>query len=100
MSKCSRHHHELCRGTAKHSAVRCASCSMQLPGVVNDPAVTAICLDAARGVAGADHVLSGRPSMGAEDFADYDLGSRLHDQARGEANGKENYALAYLDVRY
>lgn len=44
----------------------------QLPGVVNDPAVTAICLSAACDVAGADHVITeGRPSMGAEDFADY-----------------------------
>lgn len=44
----------------------------QLPGVVNDPAVTAICVDAARDVVGADHVLvQGRPSMGAEDFAEY-----------------------------
>ena len=44
----------------------------QLPGVVNDPAVTAICLGAAHDVAGEDHVVvQGRPSMGAEDFADY-----------------------------
>jgi amidohydrolase len=44
----------------------------QLPGVVNDAAVTAICLSAACDVAGADHVITeGRPSMGAEDFADY-----------------------------
>jgi metal-dependent amidase/aminoacylase/carboxypeptidase family protein len=40
--------------------------------VVNDPHVTAICLEAARAVVGADNVLvQGRPSMGAEDFADY-----------------------------
>jgi amidohydrolase len=44
----------------------------QLPGVVNDPRVTAICLEAARGLVGADRVVTeGRPSMGAEDFADY-----------------------------
>jgi amidohydrolase len=43
-----------------------------LPGVVNDPRVTAICLEAARGLVGADRVVTeGRPSMGAEDFADY-----------------------------
>ena len=64
---------KLCRGTAQTlgGAVR-ISFDAQLPGVVNDPAVTAICLDAARDVVGADHVLvQGRPSMGAEDFADY-----------------------------
>lgn len=44
----------------------------QLPGVVNDPGVTAICLEAASAVVGADNVVTqGRPSMGAEDFADY-----------------------------
>ena len=64
---------KLCRGTAQAlgGTVR-VTFDAQLPGVVNDPAVTAICLDAARDVAGADHVLvQGRPSMGAEDFADY-----------------------------
>jgi len=64
---------KLCRGTAQTlgGTVR-VMFDTQLPGVVNDPAVTAICLDAARDVAGADHVLvEGRPSMGAEDFADY-----------------------------
>jgi amidohydrolase len=44
----------------------------QLPGVVNDPRITAICLEAAKAIAGAENVLQqGRPSMGAEDFADY-----------------------------
>jgi amidohydrolase len=44
----------------------------QLPGVVNDPEITAICLDAARSFLSATNVLvNGRPSMGAEDFADY-----------------------------
>lgn len=44
----------------------------RLPGVVNDPRVTAICLEAASAVVGADKVVTqGRPSMGAEDFADY-----------------------------
>ena len=63
----------LCRGTAQTlgGTVR-VTFDAQLPGVVNDPAVTAICLDAAHEVAGADNVLvHGRPSMGAEDFADY-----------------------------
>ena len=44
----------------------------QLPGVVNDPRITAICIEAARGLVGADNIqIHGRPSMGAEDFADY-----------------------------
>jgi amidohydrolase len=43
-----------------------------LPGVVNDPAITAVCLQAARAVVGEENVVTaGRPSMGAEDFADY-----------------------------
>ena len=43
-----------------------------LPGVVNDPEITAVCLQAARAVVGEGHVVTaGRPSMGAEDFADY-----------------------------
>jgi amidohydrolase len=40
--------------------------------VVNDPSVTAICLKAARGLLGPNCVETDRrPSMGAEDFADY-----------------------------
>ena len=43
-----------------------------LPGIVNDPEITAVCLQAARAVVGDRHVVTaGRPSMGAEDFADY-----------------------------
>jgi len=43
-----------------------------LPGVINDPEITAVCQQAARAVVGDDHVITaGRPSMGAEDFADY-----------------------------
>ena len=64
---------KLCRGTAQTlgGAVR-VTFDAQLPGVVNDPAVTAICLGAAHEVAGENHVVvHGRPSMGAEDFADY-----------------------------
>ena len=64
---------KLCRGTAEAfgGAVR-VTFDGQLPGVVNDPSVTRICLDAARELLGARDVLTdGRPSMGAEDFADY-----------------------------
>ncbi|HEY5813284.1 MAG TPA: M20/M25/M40 family metallo-hydrolase, partial [Terrimicrobiaceae bacterium] len=64
---------KLCRGTAEMlgGAVH-ITFDEQLPGVVNDPQVTAICLDAAREVVGANRVIfEGRPSMGAEDFADY-----------------------------
>jgi amidohydrolase len=44
----------------------------QLPGVINDPRITAICIEAARGLVSADKIqIQGRPSMGAEDFADY-----------------------------
>ena len=44
----------------------------ELPGLVNDPEITAVCLQAARAVVGERHVVTaGRPSMGAEDFADY-----------------------------
>jgi amidohydrolase len=44
----------------------------QLPALVNDPGITAVCLQAACAVVGERHVLTaGRPSMGAEDFADY-----------------------------
>lgn len=43
-----------------------------LPGVFNDPRVTAICMDSARAIVGPDRITTeGRPSMGAEDFADY-----------------------------
>jgi amidohydrolase len=63
----------LCRGSAEAlGGVAHIAYDPQLPGVVNDPHVTAICLEAARAVVGADNVLvQGRPSMGAEDFADY-----------------------------
>jgi amidohydrolase len=64
---------KLCRGTGQTlGATVHVTFDAQLPGVVNDPAITAICLDAARAVVGPDRVLTqGRPSMGAEDFADY-----------------------------
>jgi amidohydrolase len=64
---------KLCRGVGQAiGATPRVKFDAQLPGVINDPAVTAICLEAARDVVGADNVLvEGRPSMGAEDFADY-----------------------------
>ncbi|MGA7391715.1 MAG: amidohydrolase [Terrimicrobiaceae bacterium] len=64
---------KLCRGAGQAMGASVhVSFESQLPGVINDPAVTAICLEAARDVVGADNVLvQGRPSMGAEDFADY-----------------------------
>jgi amidohydrolase len=64
---------KLCRSTAQaFGGTVHITFDAQLPGIVNDPVVTAICRDAARDVAGAEHVLlESRPSMGAEDFADY-----------------------------
>ena len=63
----------LCAGTA--SAFRAAISPVfdrLLSGVINDPAVTAICTKAAHGLLGKDRVVTDRkPSMGAEDFADY-----------------------------
>lgn len=63
----------LCEGAALASGAKVeASFSRLLPGVVNDPAITAACIAAAREFVGdGDLVLSGPPSMGAEDFADY-----------------------------
>ncbi len=63
----------LCRGTAtSFEAEIVCQFDEALPGLVNDPAVTAICQRAARQVAGEGNVITeGRPSMGAEDFADY-----------------------------
>jgi amidohydrolase len=64
---------KLCRGAGQAMGARVrVSFDAQLPGVINDPTVTAICLKAARDVVGANNVsVQGRPSMGAEDFADY-----------------------------
>ena len=64
---------KLCRGTAQTfgGTVR-VSFDGELGGVVNDPRITETCLAAAREVVGAGNLLvEGRPSMGAEDFADY-----------------------------
>ncbi len=63
----------LCAGTAR--AFRAAITPVfdrLLRGLINDPAVTGICLQAARNLLGPHHVETDRrPSMGAEDFADY-----------------------------
>jgi amidohydrolase len=63
----------LCAGTAR--AFRASISPVfdrLLRGVVNDPAVTNVCLQAARKLLGPSRVETGRrPSMGAEDFADY-----------------------------
>lgn len=63
----------LCEGAALATGAKIdATFSRLLPGVVNDPAITATCIASAREFVGDDHlVLSGQPSMGAEDFADY-----------------------------
>jgi amidohydrolase len=63
----------LCAGTAR--AFRASIVPVfdrLLRGVINDPHVTDICLKAARGLLGQNRVVTDRrPSMGAEDFADY-----------------------------
>jgi len=63
----------LCEGAAAASGSTVeVSFSRLLPGVVNDPAITAACVESARELVGAERlVLTGTPSMGAEDFADY-----------------------------
>lgn len=65
--------------------------SRRIPGVINDPAVTAACTTAAQDVCGQGSVLTTGPaSLGAEDFADYQqlipgcmlrLGVKRHGQA-------------------
>ena len=63
----------LCAGTAQaFRATISPVFDRLLRGVVNDPFVTAICLKAARDLLGSQKVETDRrPSMGAEDFADY-----------------------------
>jgi amidohydrolase len=65
----------LCAGTAR--AFRAAIFPVfdrLLRGVINDPAVTGLCLKAARELLGPQRVETDRrPSMGAEDFADYPI---------------------------
>jgi amidohydrolase len=63
----------LCEGVALATGATIeAAFDRQLPGVVNDEEITRTCQQAARDLLGDDNViLLGRPSMGAEDFADY-----------------------------
>jgi amidohydrolase len=63
----------LCRGTEQAFGVSISiEFSALLRGMTNDPAVTEICLHAARELVGADRVATDdRPSLGGEDFADY-----------------------------
>lgn len=63
----------LCEGAALASGAKIeASFTRLLPGVVNDPAITAACIASAREIVGAERLmLENKPSMGAEDFADY-----------------------------
>jgi metal-dependent amidase/aminoacylase/carboxypeptidase family protein len=65
----------LCAGTARafRATIVCVFDRL-LRGVINDPHVTEICLKAARGLVGQNRVETNRrPSMGAEDFADYPI---------------------------
>ncbi len=63
----------LCAGTARAFRAKIIPVfDRLLRGVFNDPKVTDICLQAARGLLGPQHVATNRrPTMGAEDFADY-----------------------------
>ena len=63
----------LCKGTAlAFGATIDGTFDAILPGVINDTAVTALCHRAAVGIVGEKLVTAeSRPSMGAEDFADY-----------------------------
>jgi amidohydrolase len=63
----------LCKGTAlAFGATIDGTFDAILPGVINDTTVTAHCLRAATGLVGEKQVTTeSRPSMGAEDFAEY-----------------------------
>jgi len=63
----------LCAGTARAFRAKIVPVFERLlRGVVNDPRVTGICLQAARNLLGPNHVETNRrPTLGAEDFADY-----------------------------
>ncbi len=63
----------LCAGTARASRAGISPVFDELlRGVINDPRVTEICLKVARGLLGVKRVEANRrPSMGAEDFANY-----------------------------
>jgi amidohydrolase len=64
---------KLCRATEQAFGVsNSTEFSALLRGMTNDPAVSEICLRAARELVGADRVATDdRPSLGGEDFADY-----------------------------
>ncbi len=64
---------QLCKGSAlAFGATIRGTFDAMLPGVINDPSVTARCQRAAVALAGSNPVITeSRPSMGAEDFADY-----------------------------
>jgi amidohydrolase len=66
----------ICAGTARaFRATITPKFDRLLPGVINDPAITERCIAAARDLLGEKNVVTERrPSLGAEDFADY-LGS-------------------------
>jgi amidohydrolase len=63
----------ICAGTATASRAKItAKFDRMLPGVINDPTLTARCTAAAQELLGpANVVTERRPSLGAEDFADY-----------------------------
>jgi len=64
---------QLCSGTAKAFGAKISpSFEELLPGLVNDPDISAHAITCARQMLGTKRVSTGaRPSMGAEDFADY-----------------------------
>jgi len=81
----------ICRGTELIFGAEIASeFQRRIPGVVNDPSVTACCAGAAGEVTGIDSVVTGGSAgLGAEDFADYlqsvpgcmmRLGGKFHDR--------------------
>ncbi|MES2706522.1 MAG: M20 family metallopeptidase [Verrucomicrobiota bacterium] len=63
----------ICRGIGESFGARIVPVfERRIPGVENDPAVTAVCAAAAQEIFGIPAVLTtGAPSLGAEDFADY-----------------------------
>lgn len=63
----------ICRGVGESFGAEIVPVfERRIPGVVNDPAVTAICAASAQEIFGVPSVLTtGAPSLGAEDFADY-----------------------------
>ena len=63
----------ICKGIGESFGARIEiSFDRRLPGVVNDPRITNVCIMAAQQVAGGASVITtGLPSLGAEDFADY-----------------------------